>query len=53
MSGAAARTLKERKNIKIDSKTQKAGGYVEKYIIINGVFDTSELQRLQDIRGTS
>ena len=34
MSGAAARTLKERKNIKINSRTYKDVGYVEKYIII-------------------
>ena len=43
MSGAAARTLKEKKNRKIDSRTWKDGGYVEEYIIISEVYGISEL----------
>ena len=49
LSGAAARTLKEKKSRKIDSRTYKDRGYVKEYIIISGVFGISELQRLQDI----
>ena len=43
MSGAAARTLKERKTRKINSRTGKDEGYVEKYVIISVVFGVSEL----------
>ena len=43
LSGAAARTLKEKKSRKIDSRTYKDRGYVKEYIIISGVFGISEL----------
>ena len=37
------KTIKKKKNRKIDSRIWKDEGYVEKYIIINGVRDISEL----------